>query len=50
MTQVMALTAFCTLVSAYAQVEWSLPHSVRRVVLLSRGSIVTEDGSVPAAR
>lgn len=46
--QVIALLAFCTLVWAYAQLEWGLPQGVRRAVLQVRGSIVTEDGSVLA--
>ncbi|WP_407570215.1 peptidoglycan D,D-transpeptidase FtsI family protein [Deinococcus altitudinis] len=46
--QVVALVAFCTLVWAYAQLEWGLPQGVRRAVLQVRGSIVTEDGSVLA--
>ncbi|WP_424949706.1 peptidoglycan D,D-transpeptidase FtsI family protein [Deinococcus sp.] len=46
--QVVALLAFCTLVWAYAQLEWGLPQGVRRAVLQVRGSIVTEDGSVLA--
>jgi len=46
--QFVALMAFCTLVWAYAQLEWGLPQGVRRAVLQVRGSIVTEDGSVLA--
>ncbi len=46
--QVVALLAFCTLVWAYAQLEWGLPQGVRRAVVQVRGSIVTEDGSVLA--
>jgi cell division protein FtsI (penicillin-binding protein 3) len=46
--QFIALLAFCTLVWAYAQLEWGLPQGVRRAVLQVRGSIVTEDGSVLA--
>jgi cell division protein FtsI (penicillin-binding protein 3) len=46
--QVIALLAFCTLVYAYAQLEWGLPQGVRRAVVQERGSIVTEDGSVLA--
>ena len=46
--QFIALLAFCTLVWAYAQLEWGLPQGVRRAVIQVRGSIVTEDGSVLA--
>ena len=46
--QFIALLAFCTLVWAYAQLEWGLPQGVRRAVVQVRGSIVTEDGSVLA--
>ena len=46
--QFIALLAFCTLVWAYAQLEWGLPQGVRRAVIQARGSIVTEDGSVLA--
>ncbi|WP_425148058.1 peptidoglycan D,D-transpeptidase FtsI family protein [Deinococcus sp.] len=46
--QVVALLAFCTLVWAYAQLEWGLPQSVRRAAVQVRGSILTQDGSVLA--
>ena len=46
--QAIALVAFMSLVWAYAQLEWGLPQNVKRAVLQSRGSIVTESGSVLA--
>ncbi|AWN23415.1 penicillin-binding protein [Deinococcus irradiatisoli] len=46
--QVIALLAFMSLVWAYAQLEWGLPQNVRRAVLQSRGSILTESGTVLA--
>ena len=46
--QVIALIAFMSLVWAYAQLEWGLPQNVKRAVLQSRGSIVTESGAALA--
>ena len=46
--QLIALLAFCTLVWAYAQLEWGLPQGVPRTLVQVRGSILTEDGSVLA--
>ncbi len=46
--QVLALAMFLSLVWAYAQLEWGVPHTVKRNVLQSRGSILASDGSVLA--
>ena len=46
--QVIALLAFMSLVWAYAQLEWGLPQNIKRAVLQSRGSILTESGAALA--
>lgn len=46
--QALALLMFLSLVWAYAQLEWGLPHAVRRDVMQSRGTIFAADGSVLA--
>lgn len=46
--QILALGMFLSLVWAYAQLEWGLPHAVKRNVVQSRGSILAADGSVLA--
>lgn len=46
--QFLALGMFVSLVWAYAQLEWGLPHAVKRNVVQSRGSILAADGSVLA--
>lgn len=46
--QFLALFMFVSLVWAYAQLEWGLPHAVKRNVVQSRGTIYAADGSVLA--
>ncbi|AZI41909.1 penicillin-binding protein 2 [Deinococcus psychrotolerans] len=46
--QAIALLAFMSLVWAYAQLEWGLPQNIKRAVLQSRGSILTESGTTLA--
>ncbi len=46
--QALALLVFMSLVWAYAQLEWGLPQNIKRAVLQSRGSILTESGAALA--
>lgn len=46
--QFIALFMFMSLVWAYAQLEWGVPHAVKNKVVQSRGTIYAADGSVLA--